>query len=459
MGTTIEVHVSETDAFTLHLEQDPLLRSTIVAVAVLDRTPDWDDLVLRMERATRITPTFRQKLVPSPLRLAPPRWIVDPAFDLHWHLRRAAVPEGGGLDEVIEFARTAGMAAFDHDRPLWEFTVLEGLADGRAALVMKVHHALTDGIGGIQLAADVIDLERDGRERRPLPDEPHGGEHPPGESLVDALAYDARQIGRAGFGLVRRAPANAAVWLSHPVRTAGEAVDTVRSIGRMVRPVTETRSPVMTDRQLRWHYQCLDIPFEDLRRAGRAIDGTLNDAFLGGLSGGLRRYHEALDAPVDRLRVTMPISIRTDLDGPGGNHITLVRFEAPVGTVDPVERMREIHALCLDAREESAIPYSNQIAAVLNLLPVRIAGDMLKHVDLLASNVPGFDGEVFVSGARVDGFYAFGPTTGAAANVTLMSYNGVCHIGITTDAGAVPDPDAFTEALRAGFDEVIAAGR
>jgi diacylglycerol O-acyltransferase len=213
----------------------------------------------------------------------------------------------------------------------------------------------------------------------------------------------------------------------------------------------------MVDRQLRWHYDFLDIPFADLRRAGAAIGGTLNDAFLGGLSGGLRRYHDDLGAPVDQLRVTMPISIRTDLDGPGGNHITLVRFEAPVGIENPHDRMREIHDLCIGAREESAIPYSNQIAAVLNLLPVRVAGDMLKHVDLLASNVPGFDGEVFIAGARIDAFYAFGPTTGAAANVTLMSYNGTCHIGITTDAGAVPDAAAFTAALDAGFAEVIAA--
>ena len=131
MPDTAEVYVSEVDAFTLRMERDPLLRSTIVAVATFDRSPRWEYLVERIERATRLAPTFREKLVDTPFRLAPPRWVVDPDFDLAWHLRRLRVPEGGGLPAVIEFARTAGMTAFDPERPLWEFTLMEGLPDGR----------------------------------------------------------------------------------------------------------------------------------------------------------------------------------------------------------------------------------------------------------------------------------------------------------------------------------------
>ena len=161
MSDRPEFHVSEVDAFTMQLERDPLLRSTIVAVAQFDRAPSWR-APRRADRAgDPAGPDVSQKLVPTPWRLAPPRWVVDPDFDLSWHVRRARVAEPGGTAGGAHVrAGTRGMTAFDHDRPLWEFTLLEGLPDGRAALVMKVHHALTDGIGGIQIAAHVVDLER-----------------------------------------------------------------------------------------------------------------------------------------------------------------------------------------------------------------------------------------------------------------------------------------------------------
>ncbi len=458
MGRSIEAHVSQTDAFTLALERDPLLRSTIVAVAVFDRTPDWPVLRDRIDRATRLAPTFREKLVPTPLGLAPPRWIVDADFDLDWHLRRGAVRTGGDLADVVEFARTAGMTAFDPERPLWEFTLLEGLPDGGAALVLKVHHALTDGIGGIQLAAHVVDLQRDWPDLGPLPPAPSPRDHGLLETVADTITHDLRHAVDLGAGVARAVPGLALGALRDPIGSATGAAATVRSIARMVRPVQDTRSPVMTERRLQWHYDAMEVPFADLHAAGAAIDGTLNDAFVAAIAGGLRLYHADHDAPVDALRITMPISIRTDHDAEGGNHITLVRFEAPVGIEDPLERMRAVHDQCRTLRQEPAIPYSNAIAAVLNLLPVSVTGGMLKHVDLLASNVPGFDAEIFVAGGRVDAFYAFGPTTGAAANITLLSYRGTCYLGVTTDVGAVPDPDHLLACLREGFAEVTAVG-
>jgi diacylglycerol O-acyltransferase len=215
----------------------------------------------------------------------------------------------------------------------------------------------------------------------------------------------------------------------------------------------------MRARRLGWHYGVLDVPLGDLKRAGKAADGTLNAAFLGAVTGGLRRYHECHGAAVDGLRVTMPISTRRPGDPAGGNRITLVRFEVPVGVTDAVRRMRTIGGLCDDMRQEQALAYSDAVAGALNLLPVAVAGGMLKHVDFLASNVPGFPARVYVGGARVDAFYPFGPTIGAAANVTLMSYAGTCNIGVTTDEGAVPDPAVFLACLEQGFDEVRAVGR
>lgn len=449
-------HVNEVDAFTVQLERDPLLRSTIVAVALFDRAPAWPKLVRRVERATCIAPTFRMKLVPTPLRLAPPRWVVDPDFDLAWHLRRGRVPAGGGFDAVLEHARVAGMSAFDHDRPLWEFTLLEGLPKGRAALVMKVHHSLTDGIGGVALAMHVVDLARIAETLPDAPAPPLASDHGPLEPLIEALGHDVRQLAEVGGDLARKAPGLVVGALRSPVRTVTGAARVVGSIAHFVQPVLRTSSPVMRERRLRWHYDILDVPFDDLRSAARVVDGTLNDAFVAGIAGGFRLYHERHGAGVDELHITMPISTRGSAGGVAGNRVTLVRFGVPVGIASPAERVARIGELCRAARREPALGQANLIAGALNLLPGAVTGAMLKHIDLLASNVPGFSDEVFVAGARLEAFYPFGPTLGSSANVTLMSYAGTCNIGVNTDAGAVPDPSLLTACLREGFDEVLA---
>src|ERR1019366_5547520 len=158
------------DSFAVAMERDPLLRSTIVAVALFDSSPDLTVLTWRLDRATRLSPVFRQRLTTTKLGMAPPRFRSDPEFDLSLHLRRVAAPEPRTFESVLEFARVAGMTAFDPARPLWEFTLVEGLTEGRAALIMKVHHALTDGIGGVQLIARLVDLQREPSDLGAMPE-------------------------------------------------------------------------------------------------------------------------------------------------------------------------------------------------------------------------------------------------------------------------------------------------
>lgn len=456
MRTNRTSHVSDSDAFALTLERDPLLRSTVVAVAVLDRSPDWDRLEELVERASRLAPGFRHRLVRPPLGLAPPRWVVDPDFDLSWHLQRVAVRPGGDLAAVLAFARNTGMSAFDHDRPLWRITLLEGLPGGAAALVIKVHHSLTDGVGGIQLAAHVVDLQRDPPPLGPRPPAPSPTPYGPLEAMADVAAFTTCRTGRIVADLARAVPRAVVDVVRDPVATATGATATLASVARFVRPVTTTDSPVMQRRRLQWRYDTLDVPLADLRDAAHRAHGTLNDAFLAALAGGLQRYHRHHGTTVEQLRLTMPVSLRTHDDPAGGNHVTLVRFEIPTDVDDPVRRMHLIAERCRALRHERAIPYSNAIAATLNLLPVTVTGGMLKHVDFLASNVPGFDADVFVAGGRVEAFYPFGPTLGSAVNFTLMSYAGTCNIGINSDAGAVPDPDVLVAAVRAAFAEILA---
>ncbi len=443
------------DAFAWYMEDDPGLRSTVVGVAWLDELPAWDDLVPRLERATRLAPGFRQCLVEPPRLVGSPRWTTDPQFDLSWHLRRVAAPEPRTPETVLELASTAAMAAFDRTRPLWEFTLVEGLKDGRAAMVMKMHHSLTDGIGGVQLASLLFDDRPDKRIGGPMPDAPRG-ETVHGLELVGLVLVD--QVGRFGRGMLgalRSAPANAVRVLSHPLGTGGELVGTARSIGRTVRPVTSILSPIMTHRGPGRRLHMITVSLEDMRRAGAAAGGTVNDSFLGGVTGGLRRYHLEHGTAVTELLVTLPISVRSPDDPPGGNRITLQRFRVPVGVEDPVERMRAIHRCCRAARDERSLSYTDAIAGALNVLPSAVVGSMLKQVDFLASDVAGFPAPTYLCGAQLSGYYAFGPTIGSAMNATLFSYGGLCCIGITVDTAAVPDHDLLAECLEQGFSEVI----
>ena len=454
----LEAHVRDTDVFTWRMERDPLLRSTIVAVAVFDRLPDWEVLADRVERATRLTPTFRERLVPSalPFGLSTPRWMVDADFDLSWHLRRVAAPAPATLDLVLDMARIAGMTAFDPARPLWEFTLVEGLDGGRAAMIMKVHHALTDGIGGIQLAAHVVDLARQPADLGPLPPAPAPIAHDRVELVREAIGHEVSRVAGAALGAMAAVPGLVRHVVRDPVGVVDATLDTASSVARFVAPVTSTASPLMTERRLAWRYATLDVPFDALHDAAHGAGCRLNDAFVAAVTGGLRRYHERHDAAVDRLRMTMPISVRADDDPEGGNRVTIVRFSVAVGERDPLARMRAVDQQCDRLRRERAIPHSDAIASAMNVLPAAVTGGMLKHIDVLASNVPGFDAPVYVGGARVERFYPFGPTIGAAANITLMSYDGRCCIGVTTDAGAVPDPEVLLACLAEGLDEILA---
>lgn len=455
-----EPHIAPIDAFTFTLERDPLLRATIVAVATFERPPDWELLTDRIDRATRLVPRFRQKLVDVPLGLAPPRWIVDPDFDLSLHLHRVRVAGSGGGDgdmaEVLAMARSAGSTSFDRDRPLWQFTLVEGLASGGGALIMKLHHALTDGVGGIEIAAHVVDLSPSADELGPLPEAPTARPHGLFEVAADTVDHHLGRLSDVGRSVRDMVPHLLRQGVTHPRRTLGDGVGTALAIGRFVRPVTRTSSPIMRERRNLRDLGHFDVSQHALSDAAHRQDSTLNDAFLAGVAGGLRRYHEHHRAAVDHLRISMPVNVRTDQDGLGGNHVTVERFDLPVGTTDPARRMRRIGEVCRALRHDPAIPYASTIASVLNLLPVDVTASMLRHVDLLASNVPGFPSPVYVGGARLEAFHVFGATLGSAANVTLMSYDGTCHVGVSTDTGAVPDPDVFLTCLQEGFAEVVA---
>jgi diacylglycerol O-acyltransferase len=439
------------DAFSWYQEADPALRSTVVAVAWLDRRPNWDALCATMEVATRLAPRFRQRVEEPPARVAPPRWTLDEDFDLSWHLRRVEAPEPHTPEMVLDLARIEAMTGFDHARPLWKFTLVERVGQNRAALVLKMHHALADGQGAMKLAPLLFDQAQAGRPR-PLPPKPvadHGG------LAVASLVHDVRMAGDLVAGGVRALPALGLSFLRDPIRAVRETIDTVRSIATTVRPVTQTLSPVMRGRGPGRGFEVVAVDLADLKRAATTADATVNDAFLTAVTGGLRRYHQLHDARPATLRVTMPISIRTTTDAAASNRITLMRFPLPVSEADPAVRILLIGRSCREARAQRSLGFTDAIAGGLDLLPTGVVGSLLKRVDFLASDVIGMPDAVYLAGARMTAYCAFGPTMGCAANLTLMSYAGTCFVGVTLDTAAIPDAEVFATCLRDGFTEVL----
>jgi diacylglycerol O-acyltransferase / wax synthase len=446
-----------TDAFTWAMESDPRLRSTVVTVIVLDRTPDWAEVRRRFELISRVVPMVRQRVVTSPAS-APPRWQHTPDFDLDFHMRRVTAPAPGTLDTVLELARVAEMEDFDRARPLWAATMIDGLENGRAALLLKFHHALTDGVGGIQLGMILFDSSEAPEPGGPTagsPDAPRprwlGG-------YRDAARYQAGLIGSALSGTVKMAPKLVVNGLRHPVDTVSSTLGLAASVYRTVRPVNRTGSTLMSKRSLIRRLGVLEVPLAQLRASAHCGGGALNDAFVASVAGGLRRYHEHHGVPVGDLHLTMPISLRAADDELGGNRITLMRFDVPVGLADPAERIRQIHQRTARVRHEKSLPHTQLIAGALNLVPRWYIGSILRNVDFLCSDVPGIPIPVFLGGARVVTQYAFGPTTGSAVNVTLLTYVDVCTLGVDVDTGAIPDFDVFFECLLAGFAEVLTIG-
>jgi len=452
----MDAFMRDSDAFSWYMERDPVLRSTIVAVAWLERSPDWEVLRSRVDLASRRAPRFRQRVVEASGMLGTPRWVDDPRFDLAWHFRRIGAPPPHTPRTVVEYARHEAEAAFDRARPLWQFTLIEGLVGGRAALVMKLHHALTDGIGGIELAMLLFDAQPVVRRR------PEGEGTSPADGDGDAGCRCAgRSRGLARVGAVAVAGARRALPWSlqlalHPLGSVTRVLDDAGSIYRTVAPVRRPLSPVMRERGVGRHLAMLECSLDDLARAAHAAGGTVNDAFIAAVTGGLRRYHERHGAPVRELRVTLPISIRGPEDPVGGNRITLLRLAVGVADRDPRDRIPAIHRVCQRARHERSLAYTDAIAGTLNLFPAGVVGGMLRHVDFLASDVPGFPSAVYLAGARVERYVAFSPTIGASMNLTLLSYDGRCTVGVNVDSAAAGDGEVLLSCLAAGFEEVLA---
>ena len=461
-ATRFPNQMKPSDAVMWDIEKDPVLRSTITAVAMLDREPDWDRFVERIDRASRLIPRLRQRVVIPPLRLATPRWVLDENFDLGYHVRRVRAPAPGGLREVLDVAQPIAMAPFDRARPLWEFTLVEGLDGGGAALIQKLHHSLTDGVGAVELALLMLDSERDPVEAVTMPDPPRL-DRPGAVVSVSATAGDMLSWWARSMVRIPTTALSAAVsTVRKPVGTATATRDLVVSAAKVLAPMSAPEQEVLHTRTLARRFHIIEIPLAELKEAGRAASGTVNDAFLAAVIEGLRRYHRLQGAEVDELRVTMPVSLRQAGDDLGGNRFAPARFAVPANIDDPIVRMRRLGQIARDWQHEPALELTESLAYVLDRLPVRVTtalfGSMLKHIDTVVTNVPGLPARAYLAGAEVVREYAFAPTAGAAVNVALVSHCDLACIGIVVDTGAVSDEEQLVQSIVDGFADVVSVG-
>jgi diacylglycerol O-acyltransferase len=448
-----EPAMSPVDAVMWRGDADRRLRGTISMLEIWDTMPDWDRLLAAHEWGSRMAPRFRQRVVDSPFRTGTPTWAVDPDFDLHYHLRRVKVGGDGSYRELLATCAQLAMTPLDPARPPWEGYLFEGLPEGRTAYFLKAHHAMTDGLGAIIGLAQLHS-----RTREPSPEKPQ----PPVPAADDVTGLDVlrRQVGEE----VRRLPrqvdlaTRAVRSLGRPRRALRSTLRYGRSVPRVAGVAGPPGSPLLARRSVSWGFLAFEVTFADLRAASRSARASVNDAYLAGLVGGFRLYHEKLGHPIRSMPVAIPISVRTADDTPGGNRIAVGRLAGPVDIADPFERVLTIREQVRLARNEPAVDVFNTLGPMLAWMPAgllaRFSGTTANN-DLQASNVPGIPFDVYVAGAKVERMFPFGPLPGCAVMATMITHGPTACLGVNLDTASVADPELFAECLVAGFGEVL----
>src|SRR5215510_2909012 len=439
---------------------DPRLRVTVSLLELLDPAPDWDRLLAAHEWASRMVPRMRQRVLEPALALGTPAWVTDGDFDLSRHVHRVRLPGPGTMRQLLDIVQDFAAAPLDRDRPLWQALLVEGLADGRAGYVAKSHHSVTDGLGAVQLMMRLHSRTPEHDPDRPEPPVPAPG----GGSRAGLFAGQVADAVRATPMAAVRQGTRALGTLSRPwdaaSRAAGRALSAARFAGQST--AAPPGSPLLDRRGGDWRFDAIDVPLADLKGGAKAAGGSLNDGLLAAVIGGFRRYHERHGAPLDRLTVGFPISLRAQDDPQGGNRFTGARFAAPMAETDPAARIAAVRQYVLAARAASAAAADtvpSALAPAIGWLPAPLVGVLSGRLtstnDVQVSSIPGVPYPVYIAGSRITHMYPFGPLPGCAAMITLISHNGDCCIGINTDTLAVTDPGGLADDLRAGLDEVV----
>lgn len=441
-------------------ESNPHTRSSMLSIMMLDRTPDFSQLQRTFERASRSFIRLRQHVVVPSVNITPPRWIVDPDFDIDFHVKKASAPSPGEMPELLDFSNHFLASALDLNRPLWEVILLDGInVDGcQSALLMKLHHSVTDGMGGLQLFEELFDLDPKATER-PMPPMPIPEELSGEELLKQSLRYGIGKLAPQLKRAMSKSLTKGSEWLSNPKETLDNFQLQIESAKRVIGPSPVPPSPLLSPRSLGRRLSTLEFPLADLRAAAKAFNATVNDAYLAATAAALRRYHNAKGIEIEQLAISMPVNQRKMDDDSGGNHFASARVVLPIAEVDPRKRMDAIRHEVKTATQEPAINIFQYIAPILAKLPdstlERVATG-IEAPEVQISNIPGAPVPMYINGCKAVKMLPFGPVPGVALMLTMVSMAGTCFVGAHYDTAAFTDPELFDRCLHEGFDEVIA---
>ena len=461
--------LSGLDATFLYLET-PSLHMHVSMAAIFDPTTvpggySFDKLRGLVSSRLALAPIFSRRLVEVPFRLGHPYWVDDPTFDLDYHMRRAALPSPGGMDELARFVGDVCSRQLDRSKPLWEMHIVEGVRGGKIGMVTKIHHCTIDGVSGAELLTQLFDLEAaPATPPQPAPT-PRSGERLPSDIALMAQALMARLTRPVGITRLAWRTGRAVL----DVRRVRQSGGTGRAALPLTTPRTSLNGAVTPHRRVAFSTIALD----DVKRVKRACDTSVNDVVLAVCAGALRRYlMDGNELPDDPLVATVPVSVAPKVGNrPGANKVSAMFVALPCQIEDPLKRLLTIRDSTRGAKEEHNALGADVLlnwaehatpnvfsAAARAYTRLKLADRHRPIHSLVISNVPGPEFALYLAGAELVAGFPLGPVMdGAGLNITVMSYRGVLNWGLMACAETVPGLDALASYIPEALDDLLRA--
>ncbi|HWH44596.1 MAG TPA: wax ester/triacylglycerol synthase family O-acyltransferase [Thermoleophilaceae bacterium] len=460
--------LSSVDASFLHTEHQTSHMHVGAVMIFEGPPPSYQDFAAQLESRLHLVPRYRQKLAFPRFEMGRPFWVDDPRFNLGYHARHTALPAPGSIEQLRNLAGRIFSQRLDRSKPLWETWLVQGLKaekgrGSRFAIISKTHHALVDGVSGVDLATVLFDLS-------PVPGdipEPEPWTPAPEPTQAQLVAKGLEDAARTPFDLARRATAAAASpgRALERAREAAEGVAEVAWAELNPAPDVPLNVPIGPHRRIAWVQSRLD----EFKVIKNNLGGTVNDVVLTVVSGALARWLKARGVRTEglELRALVPVSIRAEHEhGQLGNRIAAMRGPLPVYADDPVERLAIVRQ-SMDGLKESKQALGAEVISALNdfapptlLAQASRVNFSTRLFNLIVTNVPGPQFPLYLLGRELQELIpvAFLPEDHALA-IAIMSYNGNLEFGLLGDYDAMPDIEDFGGLLGESLAELLAAAR
>jgi diacylglycerol O-acyltransferase len=458
----VSARLSALDSSFLHLEDSGAHMHVAAVMTFEGRAPGYEELVEAIEGRLHLVPRYRQRLAFVPLGQGRPRWVDDPHFNAGYHVRHTALPAPGSDEELKRLAARVFGQRLDRSKPLWELWLVEGLGDDRFALLSKTHHALVDGISGVDIVSVLFDPVRDPAPPAP-PREPWLPRPVPTQTelLAEALLERTTVPREAvrGVRALTRAPRQVAERLMGGAAGLGS----MALAGLSPAPRSPLNVPIGPHRRYTW----VDAGLPRFKAIKSSLGGTVNDAVLSAVTLALGRWLRSRGEDTDGLvlRAMVPVSVRAETDrGALGNRVAAMWAPLPVGVVDPADVFAEIQAAMRGLKESGQAVGAETLTQLADFAPPTIMSQAARlqarqrFFNLVVTNVPGPQVDLFLLGRRLLALYPVVPLAlNQALGIAIMSYNGRLGFGLLGDFDALPDLEEIARHLEAAIDDLAAA--